>query len=72
MKLAYKPEETRAIAGAIKPLTADRVASAVIRGIDRRQAEIFADPATRVLARSVATAPGIYRRLFDRRIRELS
>ena len=69
---AYKPEETRAIAGAIKPLTADRVASAVIRGIDRRQAEIFADPATRVLARSVATAPGIYRRLFDRRIRKLS
>ena len=67
---SFKPAETRAIAGAIKPLTADRVASAVIRGIDRRQAEIFADSATRIMARSVTTVPGIYRRLFDRRVRQ--
>ena len=66
---AFKPVETKAIAGAIKPLTADRVASAVIRGIDRRQAEIFADPATRIMARTVTSVPGIYRRLFDRRVR---
>ena len=66
---AFKPVETKAIAGAIKPLTADRVASAVIRGIDRRQAEIFADPATRIMARTVTSVPGIYRRLLDRRVR---
>ena len=66
----FKPVETRAIAGTIKPLSAERVASSVIRGIDRRQPEIFADPATRILARSVAAVPGVYRRLFDRRVRE--
>lgn len=66
-----KPAETRAIAGAIKPISADQVAQAIIRGVDRRDAEIYADGQTRALARTVATAPGIYRRLFDRRVRRV-
>lgn len=64
-----KPAETRAIAGAIKPLSAAQVAAAIVRGIEHRQAEIYADVQTRALARTVATAPGAYRRLFDRRVR---
>jgi 3-dehydrosphinganine reductase len=65
---AHKPPETKAIAGSIAPLSAARVAEAVVRGIDRREAEIFADAQTRALARTVATVPGAYRRLFDRRV----
>lgn len=66
-----KPDETKAIAGAIKPISADQVASAILRGIDGRQAEIYADAQTRALARTVALAPGIYRRLFDQRVRRV-
>ena len=65
-----KPAETKAIAGSIKPISADQVAQAIIRGIDKRQAEIYADAQTRALARTVATAPGLYRRLFDQRVRK--
>lgn len=66
---ADKPPETAAIAGTIEPLAASTVAEAIVSGIDRRQAEIYADVTTRVLARTVGAAPGLYRRLFDHRIR---
>lgn len=64
----YKPAETKAIAGSIKPISAQRVADAIVDGIDHRRAEIYADTQTRLLARTVATAPAIYRRLFDQRV----
>jgi 3-dehydrosphinganine reductase len=67
----FKPAETKAIAGGIKPIEAARVARAIITGIDRRRAEIFADPRTRTLARTVAAVPGVYRRLFDRSVRRV-
>jgi 3-dehydrosphinganine reductase len=67
-----KPPETRAIAGSIKPISADQVATALIRGVDKRQAEIYADAQTRALARTVAAAPGIYRTLFDQRVRKVT
>lgn len=67
-----KPAETAAIAGSIKPISADQVAQAIMAGIDGRRAEIYADAQTRALARTVATAPGIYRRLFDRRVRSVT
>jgi 3-dehydrosphinganine reductase len=63
-----KPAETKAIAGSIKPISAGQVAQAIIRGVEKRQAEIYADAQTRALARTVAAAPGIYRTLFDRRV----
>lgn len=66
-----KPAETKAIAGSIKPISAEQVAAAIIRGIDKRQAEIYADAQTRALARTVATAPGVYRTLFDQRVRKV-
>jgi 3-dehydrosphinganine reductase len=65
----HKPAETKAIAGAIKPISAEQVAAAIVRGIERGDAEIYADAQTRALARTVATVPGLYRRLFDRRVR---
>ena len=66
---AFKPAETKAIAGSIKSLSAEQVAAAIVAGIDRRRAEIYADAQTRALARTVAAAPAVYRRLFDRRVR---
>lgn len=65
-----KPAETKAISGAIKPISAEQVATAILAGIDKGQAEIYADAQTRALARTVATAPGVYRRLFDRKVRQ--
>lgn len=65
-----KPAETRAIAGSIKPISADQVARAIVRGVEERRAEIYADAQTRALARTVATVPGLYRRLFDQRVRK--
>ena len=65
-----KPAETKAIAGSIKPISADRVAQSIIRGIEHGQAEIYADAQTRALARTVALAPGVYRRLFDQRVKK--
>lgn len=65
-----KPAETKAIAGSIKPISADQVAQAIIRGVERRQAEIYADAQTRALARTVALAPAVYRTLFDQRVRK--
>ncbi|MCB1038135.1 MAG: SDR family oxidoreductase [Acidimicrobiales bacterium] len=64
----FKPAETKAIAGTIKALPAARVAEAIARGIDRREAEIYADPTTRALARTAAALPWAYRRLFDRKV----
>lgn len=64
----HKPAETRAIAGSIRPLPASKVAAAIARGIDRREPEIYADAQTRALARTVALAPAVYRRLFDQRV----
>lgn len=69
---AFKPAETKALSGSIKPISAGQVADAIVAGIEHRRAEIFADPQTRALARTVATAPGIYRRLFDRKIHQVS
>ncbi|QXC59300.1 SDR family oxidoreductase [Aquihabitans sp. G128] len=66
----FKPAETKAIAGAIKPISAQQVAAAILAGIDGHKAEIYADPQTRALARTVAAAPAVYRRLFDRRVRQ--
>jgi len=37
-----------------------------------RPGQSLADVATRALARTVATAPGLYRRLFDRKVQAIS
>jgi 3-dehydrosphinganine reductase len=63
---AYKPAETKAIAGSIKARSADQVATAIVAGIDQRRADL----PTRALARTVAATPALYRHLFDRRVRQ--
>lgn len=65
----FKPPETRAISGQIKPISADRVAAAIVRGVERGEFLILADWQTRVLARTSGLLRGTYFASFDRRVR---
>lgn len=73
-QLAYenqiKPPETAAISGAIKPLSAERVAQSIVRGIDKRRFLITADVQTRLLTRLTGLAPGLLHGMFDRTVRK--
>jgi 3-dehydrosphinganine reductase len=66
----FKPDETRAISGQIKPITADRMAAAIVRGVERQEFLIMADWQTRVLARTAGLLRGTYFASFDRRVRQ--
>ncbi|MET7651881.1 MULTISPECIES: SDR family oxidoreductase [unclassified Streptomyces] len=65
----WKPEETRVVGGTIKPLTADRVAAAVLDGIERRRFTICPDAGTRALVRFGSVLLPLLNREFDRRVR---
>lgn len=65
----FKPDETRAISGQIEPITADRMAAAIVRGVERQQFLIMADWQTRLLARTAGLLRGTYFASFDRRVR---
>jgi 3-dehydrosphinganine reductase len=65
---AYLPEETRAISGSITPISPEKVAGAVLRGVERRSVYIFADPSTRALDALVRIAPGTTRWWLDRKV----
>ncbi len=66
----FKPAETKAISGSIKPLDPATVAASIIAGIEHRRFEIVPDVATRALARTASLVPGAYRRWFDHRTRQ--
>ncbi|MFD5074291.1 SDR family NAD(P)-dependent oxidoreductase [Streptomyces sp. NPDC058371] len=67
----WKPAQTRAIGGTIKPLTAEKVAAAVVAGIERRRFVICPDTGTRVLARFGSVLMPLLNREFDRRVRAI-
>lgn len=62
---AYKPAETKAIAGAIKPLSADDVAASMIGGMAKQKFEIYCDVASRVSALTQGAAPNLVRWFCD-------
>jgi 3-dehydrosphinganine reductase len=64
-----KPPELVAISGTVRPIPPDRVAAAVIRGIERRQARIFTDARTKWVGRLSSWSPGILGWLMDRKVR---
>ncbi len=66
----FKPPETRAISGQIKPMSADHVADAIVRGIEHGDFLITADWQTRLLARSAGLLSGTFHAAFDRRVRK--
>ncbi|WP_371574723.1 SDR family oxidoreductase [Streptomyces sp. NBC_01314] len=65
----WKPRETRVVGGTIKPLTAEKVAAAIVQGIDRRRFTICPDTGTRALARFGSVLMPLLNREFDRRVR---
>lgn len=65
----WKPEETRVIGGTIKPLTAEKVAAAIVAGIERRRFVICPDAGTRALAHFGSVLMPFLNREFDRRVR---
>ena len=65
----FKPAETRAISGSIKPLQPAEVAASIVDAIEHRRFEVIPDRTTRVFARTAGAVPGAYRRYFDLRAR---
>lgn len=65
----WKPQETRAVGGTIKPITAEKVAAAIVAGMDRRRFVICPDAGTRALARFGSVLMPLLNREFDRRVR---
>jgi 3-dehydrosphinganine reductase len=64
----FKPAETRAISGAIKPYSADRVAASIVAGMEHGRFLISPDWQTRVLARAAGLARGTWFRFCDARV----
>ncbi|MEY2449386.1 MAG: hypothetical protein QOH79_2862, partial [Acidimicrobiaceae bacterium] len=67
----YKPEETKAISGAVKPLQAERVADEIIAGIDQRRFWITPDATTKLLARGGGLLRGVLASSFDRKVEKV-
>jgi 3-dehydrosphinganine reductase len=64
----FKPDETRAISGAIRPYSADQVAASIVAGMERGAFLISPDWQTRVLARAAGLARGTWFRFCDSRV----
>jgi 3-dehydrosphinganine reductase len=64
----FLPEEALSISGTVKPISADEVAVAILKGIDNRRANIFTDRTTAALDRLVRMAPGLTQRWLDHRV----
>ncbi len=67
-----KPKETRAIAGTIKPVSADLVAAAWLNGISRGQIEIIPGFESKLTAFLVRCFPSLFRAYVDWRVRGVS
>lgn len=63
---AYKPAETEAISGNIKPIPPEQVARAIVRGIERERFTITADLQTALLGRLAPLGEGLVQRILDR------
>ena len=62
----YKPAETKAISGTIKPLSAERVGKSIVDGIEKERFAIIPDVSTKGLAKFVGLAPGLVHKVMDR------
>jgi 3-dehydrosphinganine reductase len=65
----FKPDETFAISGTVEPISADEVADAMLRGIDRRRFAIYPNAEMRLLATLAPPLAPLVRRLVDRKVR---
>lgn len=65
----FKPPETFAISGAIKPYQADAVAASIVAGMERGRFLITPDWQTKVVARTTGLVQGAWFSYFDHRVR---
>ncbi|WP_328333943.1 SDR family oxidoreductase [Kribbella sp. NBC_00382] len=65
----YKPAETAAISGTIKPITAEKVASDIVRAIEHRRFAVYSDPGIATLSGLGPLLAPVVRRFIDRRVR---
>jgi 3-dehydrosphinganine reductase len=65
----FKPAETRAIAGTIKPLQPEQVAACIIKGIERERFAMMPDLGSRLLSIGAGVAPGAITAAMDRSVR---
>ncbi|MET0234110.1 MAG: SDR family oxidoreductase [Kibdelosporangium sp.] len=65
----YKPAETSAISGSVRPMSAEAVATAIVRAIERKRYAVYPDRSIALLAGLGPLAAPILRRMIDRRIR---
>jgi 3-dehydrosphinganine reductase len=61
----FKPAETKAIAGTVKTLSADQVATSILRGMATGTFEIYCDAASRMSALAQGVLPGVVRFFCD-------
>jgi 3-dehydrosphinganine reductase len=66
----FKPAETAAISGTIKPLTADRVGRRVVDAIVRGEANVYPDLQTSLVAKLVPIGRPLFNRLVDQKVRK--
>jgi len=67
----FKPAETFAMSGAIRPFAADRVAASIVAGMSAGRFLICPDWQTRVVARTSGLLREVYAGYFDRTVRRV-
>lgn len=67
-----KPAETEKISSTIKPITAERMAAAIVGGVEADRLWITADPLTATLVRGVGVLHPLLRGLQDRDVRSVA
>ncbi len=65
---AHKPEATKRISASITPRTAEAVAEAMVRGIERDRRIVTADATTAALARGAGLVAPVLHRYLDRHV----
>ena len=65
-----KPDATKRVSATIKPRSADAVADAIVRGIERNRVVITADPQTAALFRAGGLVAPVLNAAFDRKARD--
>lgn len=67
----YKPAETAAISGAVKPMSADDVAEAIVDAIDSGRFAVYPNRQMALLAGLGPLTAPLFRRLVDRKARSV-
>jgi short-subunit dehydrogenase len=65
----FKPAETAAISGSVRPISAEAVALSIVRAIERKRYAVYPDRSIALLAAFGPLVAPVLRRMVDRRVR---